>query len=288
MKLSIIIVNYKTKDLTAQAVASVKQSDIPFTYELIVVDNGSHDGSVSFFQDRFPDVNLIASEHNEGFAKANNKGMRVSSGEYILLLNSDTMVKKDTLKSMVELMDREATIGAAGCKVVLPDGSLDQACHRGFPTPEASFFYMTGLAKRFPKSQTFNQYHMGYLDLDTAHPVDCLVGAFLLVRRKAVEEVGLLDEDFFMYGEDIDWCYRMNQAGWVNYYYPQVEILHLKRGGKRKQPFKLIYEFHRSMILFYKKHYLKKYNILVTLLVYLGIGIKFSLSSVKNALISPR
>src|SRR5690606_25986557 len=138
-------------------------------------------------------------------------------------------------------MDEHPDVGASGCKVILPDGSLDKACRRGFPTPSASFYYAFGISKLFPHVPRFNQYQLGYLNPDEEYPVDCLVGAFMLVRRKAIDEVGLLDEQFFMYGEDVDWCYRIKQAGWTNYYYPKTHIIHYKGASSRKRPLKIVY-----------------------------------------------
>lgn len=283
--LSIIIVNYKTKQLTLQAIESVYQSHIDFQLEIILVDNASTEkGLEEELKERFPQVHFIASDHNEGFSKANNKGYLVATGRYILLLNSDTILEKDTLQIMVDYMKEHPSVGVSGCKVVLPDGSLDRACKRGYPTPMASLYYMLGLHKIFPTHAKFNQYQLGHLDPDQEHSVDSLVGAFMLLRREAIEEVGLLDEDFFMYGEDIDWCYRIREAGWEIKYYPKTSILHLKGASSKKKPVKIIYEFHRAMFLFYNKHYRQKYPFYVTALVYLGISLKLSLSIVINKL----
>lgn len=282
MDLSIIIINYNTCELTLNCLKSVYDSQTKYTYEVIVVDNNSHDDSVKEIENRYPDVRLICNKENLGFSKANNQGIRMAKGRYILLLNSDTIVEKHTFQQMLELMDQKPDLGAAGCKVVLPDGSLDKACRRGFPTPSASFYYAFGIAKLFPDNPRFNQYQLSYLDPDEEYPVDCLVGAFMMVRREAIEQVGLLDEQFFMYGEDIDWCYRIKQAGWKNYYYPRTSITHYKGASSRKKPFKIIYEFHRAMYLFHKKHYQKKYSIFTNALVYSGITVKFLLSVLTN------
>jgi GT2 family glycosyltransferase len=282
MDVSIIIVNYNTPKLTAEAIDSILSSQTKYSYEIIVIDNHSSDHSVQLIKERFPEVKLIVNEENVGFAKANNQGINLSKGRYILLLNSDTIVKEDTIEKMIEFMDKNRRIGASGCKVLLPNGKLDRACHRGFPTPMASFYYLVGLSKLFPKSPRFNQYHLGYMNLDEPHPIDCLVGAFMLVRREVIEQVGLLDEDFFMYGEDIDWCYRIKQAGWEIYYCPFTSIIHYKGASSKKKPFKIVYEFHRAMFLFHKKHYSEKYSFVINSLVYIGIATKFMLSTVVN------
>lgn len=282
MDVSLLIVNYNTCRLTVDCLRSVYESETRYTYEIIVIDNYSRDDSVKVIREQFPEVKLIENKENTGFAKANNQGMQAASGRYVLLLNSDTLVEKDTLETMVSFMDNHPEIGASGCKVVLPDGSLDKACKRGFPTPSASFYYAFGFSKLFPDNPRFNGYQLGYLDPDQEYPVDCLVGAFMLVRRETVEQVGGLDETFFMYGEDLDWCYRIKEAGWGIYYYPRTRIIHLKGGSARRRPFKIVYEFHRAMILFHRKHYRKQYNPLVNGAVYAGVGVKFALSLLVN------
>ncbi|NSL52031.1 glycosyltransferase family 2 protein [Calidifontibacillus erzurumensis] len=282
MDVSIIIVNFNTKQLTLDAIRSVFQSKTRYSYEILLVDNNSTDGSVQAFRKEFPQITMIENKENVGFSKANNQAIRIAKGNYILLLNSDTIIQEDTLEVMLDFMEAHPRVGASGCKVVLPDGTLDQACRRGFPTPEASFYYFSGLAKLFPTSPRFNQYHLGHLDPDKDYPVDCLVGAFMLLRRDVIEQVGLLDEEFFMYGEDIDWCYRIKKAGWDIYYYPYTSIIHYKGASSRRKPMKIIYEFHRAMALFHRKHFSKKYPFFINGLVYTGIGLKFLLSVVLN------
>jgi GT2 family glycosyltransferase len=281
--LSIIIVNYNTKQLTIQALESVYSSRTAYTYEAIVVDNASTEkGLKDEISQRFPKVTFIANQSNLGFSKANNQGIRIANGRYILLLNSDTIMESNTIKIMLDYMESNPKVGASGCKVLMPDGSLDKACKRGFPTPEASLYFFLKLHKLFPNSEKFNQYQLGHLDPDKEHSVDSLVGAFMLVRRDAIEQVGLLDEDFFMYGEDIDWCYRIKQAGWIICYYPYATILHLKGASSKRKPFKIIYEFHRAMWLFYNKHYKDRYSFFVRLLVYLGVSFKLTISLLRN------
>ncbi|MEC0171183.1 glycosyltransferase family 2 protein [Paenibacillus graminis] len=285
---SIIVLNYNTCRLTMDCLRSVYDSESNFVYEIILIDNNSRDDSVERISREFPGVMLIANSENVGYARANNQGMEVASGRYVLLLNSDTVVRKDTLQIMISFMDSRPDLGASGCKVILPDGSLDKACKRGFPTPSASFYYAFGISKLFPDRPRFNGYQLGYLDPDQDYPVDCLVGAFMLLRRETIDQVGGLDEDFFMYGEDLDWCFRIKEAGWGIYYYPQTSIVHLKGGSARRRPFKIVYEFHRAMILFHRKHYSKRYNSMINGAVYTGVGVKFVLSLVRNALIRPR
>lgn len=282
MDLSILIISYNTSELTINAIRSVYQSITEYKYEIIVVDNNSKDDSVERIRNLFPLVNLIVNKENVGFAKANNQAIKLARGRYILLLNSDTIVQNDTLDVMIRFMDQHPEVGASGCKVILPDGSLDKACRRGFPTPSASFYYAFGVSKLFPSVPRFNQYQLGYLSPDESYPIDSLVGAFMLVRKEVVEIIGGLDEDFFMYGEDIDWCYRIKHAGWEIYYYPQTQIVHYKGASSRRKPFKIVYEFHRAMVLFHRKHYSKQYSFLIDCLVYTGISIKFLISLIKN------
>ncbi|WP_260632953.1 glycosyltransferase family 2 protein [Paenibacillus xylanexedens] len=287
LDVSIIIVNYNTRQLTLDCLASVYASQTSYQYEVIVIDNASHDGSVEAIRDAYPEIQLITNRDNTGFAVANNRGMELAKGRYILLLNSDTVVQPDTLHTMIYFMDRHPEMGASGCKVILPDGSLDKACKRGFPTPSASFYYAFGISRLFPDRPKFNQYQLGHLSPDDEYPVDCLVGAFMLVRRETIDQVGGLDETFFMYGEDIDWCYRIKEAGWGIFYYPRTYIVHYKGGSARRKPLKITYEFHRAMWVFHRKHYAKKYNLLTNTAVWVGISLKFTLSLLRSKLSLP-
>ncbi|MFJ8457695.1 glycosyltransferase family 2 protein [Lysinibacillus xylanilyticus] len=284
MDLSVVIVNYNTKKLTIDCIQSVLKSKSNFQYDIFVVDNASSDGSVEQIKSKFPHVHVISNKENVGFSKANNQAIKACSSRYVLLLNSDTIVNENTLDEMICYMDEETNVGAVGCEVNLPDGTLDKACHRGFPTPEASLYYMIGLAKKFPNSSKYNSYHKSYMNMHEVHDIDCLVGAFMMVRREAFEQVGLLDEEFFMYGEDIDWCYRIKEAGWRIVYNPTVSIVHYKGASSRRKPFKIVYEFHRAMYLFHKKHFKTKYNFLINGIVYTGITLKLTFATISNLL----
>lgn len=284
MDLSIIIVNYNTKQLTLNCLQSVYQSITDYSYEVILVDNNSHDDSVEAIQQQYPHVHLIANSENTGFSRANNQGMKVAQGRYILLLNSDTVVQADTFDIMLRFMDEHPEVGVSGCKVVLPDGSLDKACKRGFPTPAATFYYVSKMTKFFPKSPRINAYHRGDLDEDQPTPIDCLVGAFMLVRRETIDQVGMLDETFFMYGEDVDWCYRIQQAGWINYYYPKTQITHYKKASSRNKPYRITYEFHRAIYVLYNKHFRKQYSWWVNGLMYTGMAAKLSAAMLINVM----
>lgn len=284
MDLSIIIVNYKTEELTINCLDSVYESYLQrMDYEVIVVDNASDDGSIEAVERRFPQAVVVKNEENLGFSKANNIGIRKSKGDYVLLLNSDTLVESDTIQKSLDFMQDRPQVGVLGCKVVLENGELDVACKRSFPTPANGFYHALKLDKRFPKSRRFGEYNLTFVNPDTTCSVDCVMGAYMLVSRKAIDKVGLLDEDYFMYGEDIDWCYRIKQAGFQIIYYPKVRIFHYKKAsgiGKRNP--KVIEAFYDSMIIFYKKHYCGKYNSVIKGCVFMGTRLLKKLALFKN------
>jgi GT2 family glycosyltransferase len=287
MDLSVIVINYKTKELTLQTLASVfKAQPPPNKLEVILVDNGSQDDTPQAVRKKFPRVKLILSPTNLGFAAGNNLGLRQAKGRYLLLLNSDTLVQSDTFVKMVKFMDSSPRVGLATCRVELKNGQLDPASHRGFPTPWAGLTYHLGLEKLFPRSKLFAQYHQGWKDLKTIHEIDSPVGAFYFLRRQALQQVGFLDEAFFMYGEDLDLAYRLKQAGWQVVYTPITRITHLKgasglrkkQGNKitpeaKKQRLKTTRTFYEAMKIFYRKHYRKKYPFFIRWLVFLGIDL---------------
>jgi N-acetylglucosaminyl-diphospho-decaprenol L-rhamnosyltransferase len=265
--LSVVIVNYNVRDLLRECLRSVLASQGDFSYEVIVVDNRSSDGSVEMVRREFPRVQLIVSPLNGGYAFGNNLGLARGRGRYMLLLNPDTELPPLALGEMVSYLDLRPWAGAAGPKLVRADGSLDLACRRSFPTPEVSLYRMLGLSRRFPRSRRFARYNLTYLDPDEAAEVDSVVGAFMLIRQAALERVGLLDESFFMYGEDLDLAYRLKQAGWKILYNPAVTVLHRKGESSSKQQLRTTYEFYRAMVLFYKKHYWRQYPFIVSWLV---------------------
>jgi len=284
MDVSVIIVNYNTKKLTIECIQSLLATERDVNFEVILIDNASTDGTIQEVNKLFPHVITIENRENLGFSKANNQGIVRAAGRYVLLLNSDTVVEPHTLSTMVNYMDTHSNVGASGCKLVLPNGQLDEACKRGFPTPLGSFYYALGFSRRHPSNPKYNQYKLTHLNPDDVHEVDCLVGAFMFVRREVIESIGGLDEDFFMYGEDIDWCYRIKQSGWGIVYYPRTTVIHYKGASSRKKPLKIIYEFHRAMVLFHRKHYQKRYPFFINGLVYAGIGMLFFVSLMKNLL----
>ena len=286
MDLSIIVVNYRTYDLTRQTIESILKRKHPFSYEVFLVDNASGDGSLERLKEHFQEnekIRFIENKENRGFAHANNQALKEANSDYILLLNSDTVVLDSCLERCIEHIKKDEKIGALGCKVLLPDGKLDKACRRSFPTVGVSFCRMTGLSRIFPKSKRFGRYNLTYLDENETYEVDCIVGAFMLVRSKTIEEVGLLDESFFMYGEDIDWCYRMKAKNWKVVYYSDAQIIHCKGGSiNDKEKPKIIYEFYRAMHLFYRKHYKDHYPKVITAVTYLGIWGIYSLKRSVN------
>jgi GT2 family glycosyltransferase len=292
MKLSIIIVNYNTYVLTKQTIESILTKSIDFDFEIILIDNASRDGSIDWLNEDYKyyisseKIKVVINKENLGFSKANNIGIKKSKGDYILLLNSDTSIVGECLTSCVGYIEahnktsEKSTIGVLGCKVVLPDGTLDHACKRGFPTPKASLYYLLKLHKK--DAVKYGQYDALYLGEDEVGEVDSLMGAFMLMPKRVLDEVGLLDEDFFMYGEDIDLCYRIKEAGYKVIYYPKVQIIHYKGGSSKKRRTKVIYDFHKAMWIFYKKYYYKKYNLGITLCVYMGIWVKYGIEILKN------
>jgi N-acetylglucosaminyl-diphospho-decaprenol L-rhamnosyltransferase len=303
LDLGIIIVHYRTPRLLRDCLASVFASQGDVGYRVCVVDNCSRDESCEMVELEYPQVDVIASETNGGFSYANNLGLRafgwdggVSSlvtGEaseelprYALLLNPDTVLPPTALAEMVAFMDAHPDVGAAGPRLVRQDGTLDLACRRSFPTPEIAFYRMLGLSKLFPKSRRFGRYNMTFLDPSITTEVDAVVGAFMMVRREAIRDVGLLDEQFFMYGEDLDWAFRMKQAGWRICYNADVTVLHYKEAASRHSR-KARYEFYRAMYLFYQKHYAATTPFWLGATIVLGIvirgGIALGWSMVRGA-----
>lgn len=269
MKLSVIIVNYKVKHYLEQCLRSVAEASRGIAVEVIVVDNASGDGSVEYLRERFPDVTIIASEENLGFARANNLAIRNSHGQYVLLLNPDTIVAEDTFRDFIGFMDSTPDAGGCGAYMLHTDGSFAPESRRGLPTPFVAFCKMSGLASLFPKSRTFGRYYMRYLNENEVNRIEIMSGAFMFLRRDALDKAGLLDEDFFMYGEDIDLSYRILKAGYNNYFLPS-RILHYKGESTVKSSYRYVHTFYRAMELFFNKHY-AHYSILLSLPIKLAI-----------------
>jgi hypothetical protein len=283
MDLAVIIVNFNTKEKLRDCLQSVFNSQTRYNFQVWVVDNASGDGSAEMVKKEFPQVRLIENQENVGFAKASNQALRQARGRYYLLLNSDAEVLPDTFDKMIFFMDNNPTVGISGCKVVKGDGKLDLACRRSFPNPVNAFFRVAGLSFLFAKSRMAS-YNLTYLPEDEVVEVDSVMGAFLLIRREVMEQIGLLDEDFFMYGEDLDWCYRAKKAGFKVMYVPLTTVIHHKGSSSRRVPGKALLEFHRAMQLFYDKYYQEKYNFLVNALVKIGIWARYLVKVLENFL----
>lgn len=285
--LSTIIVSYNTENLLRNCLETIKRSETDgYLFETVVVDNASTDGSVEMMKRRFPKVKLVVNKKNIGFAAANNMGIRHARGRYLLFLNPDTIVQPNTLRIMVEFMDKHPQVGTATCRVELPSGELDYSCHRGFPTPWSALAYFSGLAKVFPKVKFFAGYPLSYLPFDKTHEIDSACGAFLIVRRKAGEEVNWWDEDYFWYGEDLDFCFRLQNKGWKIVFVPKTKIIHYKgaSSGIKKESQKITTADRQTkkkaakastdvMRIFFEKHYKERYPKPIYWLVMRGIDL---------------
>ncbi|GGK57306.1 glycosyltransferase family 2 protein [Rufibacter glacialis] len=271
--LSVIIVNYNVSYFLEQCLLSVRKAVRGLQVEVFVVDNNSVDGSVEMVRRRFPEVKLLANQENLGFSKANNQAIRQAQGKYILLLNPDTVVEEDTFCKCFRFMEEHPNAGALGVKMMDGAGKFLPESKRGLPTPWVAFSKVFGLAALFPTSAFFNRYHLGHLPQDQVHPVDILAGAFMFMRDEVLEKVGLLDEDFFMYGEDIDLSYRIKQGGFEVYYFPETRIIHYKGESTRKTSVNYVFMFYRAMRIFAEKHFsgrqARVYSFLIRLAIYL-------------------
>lgn len=252
--LSIIVVNYNVKEFLHNLLVSVEKASAEIKTEIIVVDNASEDGSAEFIKEKFPSVTLIENKSNLGFSKANNLGLKIASGKYLLLLNPDTLVQENTFTEMIKFFDSHPEAGLAGCKILNPDGTLQLACRRSFPGPWTSFCKVTGLSSLFPNSKLFARYNLTYLDENEINEVDAISGSFMMLRREVYEKIGGLDEIFFMYGEDLDWCYRVQKAGYKVYYVPSTQILHYKGESTKRSSLDETKFFYQAMHLFVRKH----------------------------------
>ncbi len=257
MKLSIIIVSYNVKNLLKQAIDSLLVAAMDIESEIFVVDNASKDGTVGFVQETYPNINIIANNKNVGFSVANNQAISKAKGEYVLVINPDTVTPPDTLTKAISFLDDHTNAGSLGVRMLDGNGDFLPESKRGLPTPWVSFCKLSGLYLLFPKSKTFNRYYMGWVNEFETEQVDVLTGAFMLLRKKALNKVGLFDEHFFMYGEDVDLSYRLSLAGYKNYYLPTVYITHFKGQSTHKLSVRYIKSFYGSMFIFAKKYFLK-------------------------------
>jgi N-acetylglucosaminyl-diphospho-decaprenol L-rhamnosyltransferase len=291
-RISVVIVNYNTRDLLEHCLNQLLVSQVDRAISVFVVDNGSRDGSVDMVHEKFPDVELIASSRNLGYAAANNLALErilerwqiagKPSGNSALLLNTDCFVQPDSLQITADFLDRHPEAGIVGPKLVLRDGSLDLACRRSFPRPVNALWKLTGLSLLFPNSPRFASYNLTYLDPDETAEVDSVVGAYMMVRLDAIDETGLMDDSFFMYGEDLDWAFRIKQRGWKVYYYPATTVLHYKGATSSRQSYRLIIEFYRAMYLFHRKHYAPEMFTIVNWIITAGIIARGTFALIRN------
>lgn len=275
---SVIIVSYNVKPFLERALLSIQKALEGISSEVFVVDNGSGDGSVAMVKEHFPGVHLISNRENIGFARANNQALLKAKGKTVCLINPDTLVRKETFKVCLDYLETHSAVGAVGCKIVNPDGTLQLSCRRSIPTPWVAFTKVMFLSRLFPRSKWFGRYNLTYLDPDQTTEVEALSGSFMVVRRQVVDQVGLLDEAFFLYGEDLDWCYRMHQEGWKIVYLPETQIIHYKGRSALEASFDTHRIFYEAMRLFVKKHYKKRWSFLPQWLLMLGIWIRRSIS----------
>ena len=258
MKLSIVIVNYNVRSYLEQCLHTVQEALKGLDGEVFVVDNQSTDGSVEMVRELFPSVTLIANQDNVGFSRANNQAIRLAKGEYVLLLNPDTVVGEDVFHKVVAFMDEHPKCGGLGVKMVDGTGRFLPESKRGLPTPQVAFFKIIGLTRLFPKSRIFGRYHLGHLPENEAAPIEILSGACMFLRKKTLDEVGLLDESFFMYGEDIDLSYRITLGGYENWYLPDARIIHYKGESTKKSSVNYVFVFYNAMAIFAKKHFIQQ------------------------------
>ena len=280
MKLSVVIVNYNVKYFLEQCLLSVMRATKNIESEIYVVDNCSNDDSLNYLIPKFPEVIFLENIENEGFAKANNRAMLLCKGEYILLLNPDTVIGEYVLENICRFMDEHKTAGGVGVKMINGEGVFLPESKRGFPSPWTSFCKIFGISKLFPQSRIFGKYHLKYLDKNQIHEIDVMAGAFMMLRKETLDKCGLLDEVFFMYGEDIDLSYRITLAGYKNYYLPET-IIHYKGESTQKNDIKYVTVFYRAMLIFFRKHY-PKFGKYYSFLIYFAVGIRASLAILKR------
>lgn len=282
MDLSIVIVNYNVKYFLEQCLHSVNKAIEGLDTEVFVVDNNSVDGSCKQIKEKFPWVKLIENRENVGFSRANNQAITESKGRYVLLLNPDTVVEEDTFSKCIDFMDENPEAGSLGVKMIDGKGHFLPESKRALPTPWVAFYKIFGLSSLFPKSKKFGQYHLGYLDKNEVHSIEVLSGAFMFLRQETIEKVGMLDEDYFMYGEDIDLSYRVIKGGYKNYYFPDTTIIHYKGESTKKGSLNYVMVFYNAMIIFAKKHFSSRNAKYYSLIINFAIYLRASLSLVKR------
>lgn len=286
-KISVIIVNYNVEYFLEQCLNSVFAALKEVRGEVLVVDNDSIDRSVAMVREKFPQVKLIENKKNSGFSKANNQAIKQAKGTYILLLNPDTVVEEDTFKKCIDFMDDHPEAGGLGVRMIDGKGKFLPESKRGLPTPAIAFYKVFGISRLFPKNKRFGRYHLGYLDEFSTHEVEILSGAFMFMRKSVLDKTGLLDEAFFMYGEDIDLSYRITKAGYKNYYFPETQIIHYKGESTKKSSVNYVFVFYRAMIIFAEKHFsqshAKTFSFLIHLAIYFRAGLALMSRFIKKA-----
>ncbi len=286
-KIAVIIVNYNVEFFLEQCLNSVSKAMKLEPAEVWVVDNNSVDGSVAMVQEKFPWVKLITNKENKGFSKANNQAMELSACSYQLLLNPDTVIEEDTLQKVVKYMDEHPKVGGLGVRMVDGKGKFLPESKRGLPTPAVAFYKIFGISSIFPKSRIFGKYHLGYLSEFKTNEIEILSGAFMLMRKEALDKVGLLDEAFFMYGEDIDLSYRILKGGYTNVYFPETRIIHYKGESTKKSSVNYVFVFYRAMIIFAQKHFSQKnaklFSFLIHSAIYFRAGLAILTRIIKKA-----
>ncbi|MBO4611589.1 MAG: glycosyltransferase family 2 protein [Bacteroidaceae bacterium] len=278
--LSVIIVSYNVRYYLEQCLYSVFSAEKELKLEVFVVDNNSTDDSVEYLSERFPQVRFIANEDNRGFSKANNQAIREAQGRYVLLLNPDTIVTEHTFTDCITYLDQHPEVGATGVSMYGADGIFAWESRRGVPTPWTAFCKMTGLAALFPHSRHFGRYHMRYLNREEANYIEVLSGAFFMMRAEVIQQVGMLDETFFMYGEDIDLSYRILQSGWKNAYVP-TPIMHYKGESTQKSSYRYVQVFYEAMLIFFDKHFRHRYRF-TAMLIHAAVYLRASLGILKR------
>ncbi len=282
MKLSIVIVNYNVKHFLEQCLKSVESAIPGIEAEVFVVDNNSVDGSCEMVSQKFPSVKLISNSENVGFSKANNQAIKASTGDYVLLLNPDTVVPEDCFAKLLQFAESQDRFGACGVHMVDGQGNFLPESKRGLPTPEVALYKMIGLNRLFPRSKKFGKYHLGYLPKNETNEVEILSGAFMFMKKSVLDEVGLLDETFFMYGEDIDLSYRITQAGYKNFYFADTSIIHYKGESTKRLSTNYVRVFYNAMIIFAQKHYTGSNKNLFTFFINLAIYARATVALVAN------
>ena len=282
MKLSVVIVNYNVAYFLEQCLNSVFKALQHIEGEVFVVDNNSIDNSVEIIQQKFPNVRFIQNKENVGFSKANNQAIKQSTGEYILLLNPDTVVEETTFVKTISFFDSHPSAGGLGVRMLDGKGKFLPESKRGLPTPGVAFSKIIGFSRLFPNSKIFNRYHLGYLSEFKTHKVDVLSGAFMMIRKEVIQNIGALDESFFMYGEDIDLSYRIQLAGYDNYYFPETSIIHYKGESTKKSSVNYVFVFYNAMIIFANKHFSSKHARLFSLLINIAIYFRASIALIQR------